>query len=733
MTVANERVEMMGFWLPGSLVRYSLGKDMSIKRLAVGTFRRALSCAPLAPVALWFACNSVEPSKCRASTPDGGTSATGLRASSSQKTNALDLSVLRKAEAGDASSQYLVGLAYAKGAFEGKTNETAALHWLREAAVSGYAPAQLELADRLQDSVYGHYGADAERLTEEQKEEVLKEALKWYRKAAEQGLSEAQFKLALALLNYASGVKYGWTRATGTEAEQAAAQLLTEAATWQRRAAEQGHAEAAFQVAMSYAEPGGGFAERYALGEIALRDVPEALRWCRKAAELGHVEAQFQLAVLLAVAARGTEGTNRIVLSHSWFVPQGDFGETNLIGLSEGAWATNRIVDPALESESWTWCRRAAEKTNVDAARRLALHCENGRDYVQAAKWWRMASHEGDIPATIHLADMYDRGEGALLQDHREAANLLLRIANDVTNFYTEVCLEENPSPLLKLGERFESGLGVPRDAVEAYKWFDLVAGRYYGFPCGEAVPKAAAQKRDALARRMTPEQTSEARARVTVYLARLPVGGDKGFIGDLEAAERGDAEAQRKVARRYEAGEPVRVPGGGLERMPNYIAAEKWWVRAASRGDADAQYEAGEFYLALLKKPDVAARYFRRAAEQGDARGQFWLGIYYSTTKAGQIPNNVQAYKWFRIALAAPDEPKPFHLLLPLDRDEIQSWIARVAADMTPQQVALAEQSRGSSSPKSAGQAVARGSRATARRPRRPRGLAFSSPTMAT
>src|SRR6266851_4102630 len=137
---------------------------------------------------------------------------------------------------------------------------------------------------------------------------------------------------------------------------------------------------------------------------------------CPKAAELGHVEAQFQLALLLSVAARGTESTNRVVFSKPWWW-QGEslfremLGVRNRVGAEEAWAATNPVAYPALESESWKWCRRAAGNTNVDAALRLALHCENGQDYVEAARWWGLGAEQGSISATIHLADMYDRGE----------------------------------------------------------------------------------------------------------------------------------------------------------------------------------------------------------------------------------------------------------------------------------------------------------------------------------
>jgi hypothetical protein len=55
------------------------------------------------------------------------------------------------------------------------------------------------------------------------------------------------------------------------------------------------------------------------------------------------------------------------------------------------------------------------------------------------------------------------------------------------------------------LGVFYDNGLGVPKDRVSAYVWFDLSAAQ------GKA---GAATFRDLIARYMTPEQISEAQKR---------------------------------------------------------------------------------------------------------------------------------------------------------------------------------------------------------------------------
>ena len=129
-----------------------------------------------------------------------------------------------------------------------------------------------------------------------------------------------------------------------------------------------------------------------------------------------------------------------------------------------------------------------------------------------------------------------------------------------------------------------------------------------------------ARQKRDALSKRMTASQVSEGLERAVVYLHL----GEKDFIQALKAAENGDVRGQLRLAMQYSSGELVRLPGEESKWLRNYAAAEKWYVRAASTGDADAQSAAGEFYGYYLKRPDLAASYFSEAAEQGHTPAQF-------------------------------------------------------------------------------------------------------------
>ena len=102
--------------------------------------------------------------------------------------------------------------------------------------------------------------------------ETFVEAAGWFAKAAEQGHADAQFELGSLYVN-----------GTGVQKD------INEAAKWIRKAAEQGHAEAQRDLGQMY-EAGDGVPE----------DLAEAARWHLKAAEQGSSLAQESIGWLYA-------------------------------------------------------------------------------------------------------------------------------------------------------------------------------------------------------------------------------------------------------------------------------------------------------------------------------------------------------------------------------------------------------------------------------------------------
>jgi TPR repeat protein len=122
-----------------------------------------------------------------------------------------------------------------------------------------------------------------------------------------------------------------------------------QAIQWYTKAAEQGHVDAQYNLALMYKH-----------GKGVLLDFRQTVQWYTKAAEQGHVDAQFNLALMY---------------KHGKGVPQ-DFRQTI------------------------QWYTKAAEQGDVDAQYNLALMYKNGegvpQDDKQAIQWYTKAAEQGD-------------------------------------------------------------------------------------------------------------------------------------------------------------------------------------------------------------------------------------------------------------------------------------------------------------------------------------------------
>lgn len=157
------------------------------------------------------------------------------------------------AMAGDAKSQYQLGLAYAEG-WTGGQDLSQAVAWWRSAAQQGDA-------DALNVMAYIH-----DQGIEVPRNRAL--ALKYWQQAAEQGHPVAQYNLAATYI----------ANSRSREDRQAAVD-------WLRQAADHGDVESQYLLANLYAS-----------GEGVEKSPPEAMRLWRLAAEQGHHNAQLALA-----------------------------------------------------------------------------------------------------------------------------------------------------------------------------------------------------------------------------------------------------------------------------------------------------------------------------------------------------------------------------------------------------------------------------------------------------
>ena len=185
----------------------------------------------------------------------------------------------------------------------------------------------------------------------------------------------------------------------------------SEAAKWFLKAAEQGDADAQYNLALMYEN-----------GEGVKKDYKEAVRWYTKAAEQGYASAQYMLGYMYC----------------------------NGLGVKD-------------YSEALKWYRKAAEQGDADAQGNLGWMYANGlgvsRDYKEAVKWYRKSAEKGQAGAQGNLGWMYEYGLG------------VSRDYNEAVKWYRKSAEQGNAASQCNLGHMYAQGLGVQIDYYEAEKW----------------------------------------------------------------------------------------------------------------------------------------------------------------------------------------------------------------------------------------------------------------------
>ena len=182
--------------------------------------------------------------------------------------------------------------------------------------------------------------------------------------------SEVIAEMAAKVARYPAKPKEEWEGMSAEEMYQQGEKYYeeeeyAEAVKWYRRAAEQGHAEAQWNLGLAYAD-----------GKGILKDDAEAVKWIHRAAEQEDIYAQTDL---------------------GWMYQNGD-------------------CVPQDYAEAAKWYRRAAEQGHASAQTRIGTQYYFGegvpQDYAEAVKWYRRAAEQGDAEAQLNLSNAYSDGKG---------------------------------------------------------------------------------------------------------------------------------------------------------------------------------------------------------------------------------------------------------------------------------------------------------------------------------
>lgn len=329
-----------------------------------------------------------------------------------------------EAEQGNFQASRRLGNMYSAG--EGvEKDEAEAIRWWKladrqqhdkniNAAENGDVDAQYDLAT---EYIWGSW------VTEENSEEYNQEEYrKWSRMAAEQGHAQAQYDL---------GVLH-------SESSFPLSINAKECQKWIRMAADQGLVEALHRLGDMYAKGIDG----------APQDFIEAEKWYRLAAEQGDRGSMFQLGRLYGHGRPG--------------LPQNDDEAAHWYSLASDF--PSDIFCFYVEPEELKRHQLLAARGDSSSQYDLGTRYEDGRgveqDFFQAVKWYELSATQGNELSQFRLGFMYAEGKG-VAQDDRRAVELYLLAAEQGV-----VAAQNN------LGVMYDAGRGVKQDYRKAVKWF---------------------------------------------------------------------------------------------------------------------------------------------------------------------------------------------------------------------------------------------------------------------
>lgn len=260
--------------------------------------------------------------------------------------------------------------------------------------------------------------------------------------------------------------------------------------------------------------------------------------------------------------------------------------------------------------------RKAADKGSAKGYYQLSLAYQDGsgvkRDKKLAVEMTMKAAECGHSPAQRRLGNFYSKGEG--VAKDTVLADAWYKKAFDTA---TKDADKGSTDSMKLLASMYANGTGVEKDVGKAVEWYERAAeagSAYdkqrlaYQFETGVTLPRNL-------------EKAEEWRRKAAAEFRQL--------------ADKGDPEAQRELGSIYDLG--LGVPEDNKKAM-------EWYRKAAEQGDAEAQYEIGDFYLGSQNQLEQVMKWYMKAAENGHAGAAYDLGML--CEMGGEIDKAILWYK---------------------------------------------------------------------------------------
>ena len=162
--------------------------------------------------------------------------------------------------------------------------------------------------------------------------------------------------------------------------------------------------------------------------------------------------------------------------------------------------------------EAVKWYRLAAGQGFAPAQFKLGLCLLEGdggkQDPVEAHAWFRKAAAQDEMNSIHMVGRFYEEGWGGVPTNHAEAARSYLTNA-----------ASGHLASMVQLGKIYAAGRGVPKDPVEAMKWFYLVDQRRTDAPEPPEAVRDFNEARRAVLDNLKIAQTDEAKRRAAQFV----------------------------------------------------------------------------------------------------------------------------------------------------------------------------------------------------------------------
>jgi len=171
---------------------------------------------------------------------------------------------------------------------------------------------------------------------------------------------------------------------------------------------------------------------------------------------------------------------------------------------------------------------------------------------------------------------------------------------------------------------------------------------------------------------------TSKGTTGLTDKKAKTP---DEQYAELKRLAESGNAEAQYEMGNWHSENGP----------KPDLPRSVEWLRKAAAQNHAKAQFLLGHAYAkgkGVPKNENEAKAWYEKAAQQGEPMAQHSLGLLLHPTSKTSVQNHAESFKWFQKAAAGGYADAQFMLgieyefgvIVPKDAAKAREWYEKAA-----------------------------------------------------